>query len=307
MMGGSVVGYRSIAQSTNTSLIMRILFIISSVALSLILFTPSTSRSDDDYKSPYKIEFTVPKEELTKIDSLSPRNNPRLASETPYEEWYSHETQINFGSWGPKARQFPAIPDFNKLSLEWKRQRVLITAEKWIGRPYQHHHIPDWDPPPSWPWKEVKFGRNSPGIDCSDFSSWVYNYGLGIELTTGIDEQAKLKEIKGPGGEGMIHVTTIYDKDGYDSLIKELRTADLLFIKNDSGIISHVIMWVGEYGKSPDGTPLVIDSTGTGHTDSNGVEIPLGVHLRPFTKNSWYYKSFAHANRILHLNEHEQN
>ncbi len=50
---------------------------------------------------------------------------------------------------------------------------------------------------------------------------------------------------------------------------------------------------------SPDGTPLVLDSTGTGHKDANGVAIPDGVHLRPFTADSWYFKSMSHALRYL--------
>jgi len=58
-----------------------------------------------------------------------------------------------------------------------------------IGLTYQHHHIPDWNPPADWPWKEVAYGRNSKGIDCSDFTSWTYNYGLGIKLPTNKQRQ----------------------------------------------------------------------------------------------------------------------
>lgn len=182
----------------------------------------------------------------------------------------------------------------------WKRQRVLAVAVKHIGLPYQHHHIPAWDPPASWPWKPVAYGKNSPGVDCSDFTSWVYNYGLGIKLNTGIGEQADAVDIAGPGGDGTLHVQTLMNDNGYDDLTRKLKTGDLLYIKNDQGKVGHVIMWVGVHGKSPDGAPLVIDCTGPTHKDCNGNSIPIGVQIRPFLQNEWYYKSFSHAHRILH-------
>lgn len=56
-------------------------------------------------------------------------------------------------------------------------------------------------------------------------------------------------------------------------------------------------MWVGKCGTSPDGTPLIIDFTGSRHKDSNGHLIPCGIHLQPFEKGSWYHESFDHAHR----------
>lgn len=51
--------------------------------------------------------------------------------------------------------------------------------------------------------------------------------------------------------------------------------------------------------ESPDDTPLVIDCTGPDHTDCNGNTIPIGVQVRPFEREGWYYQSFAHASRII--------
>ncbi len=233
------------------------------------------------------------------MDSYPPRNDWRLESSTPFSEWYSPRTRKKYGAWGPEPRHYPALPDYDQRSLSWKRQRVLAVACRLIGLPYQHHHIPDWDPPGFWPWKPVAFGRNSRGVDCSDFTSWVYNYGLGIKLKTGIGRQAEMTEITGPGGNGIIEVETISDDNGYDDLVRRLVTGDLLYIRNRSGKIGHVIMWVGSHGRSPDGAPLIIDCTGAGRRDCNGNDIPIGVHLRPFLADSWYYKSFAHAHRII--------
>jgi hypothetical protein len=76
-------------------------------------------------------------------------------------------------------------------------------------------------------------------------------------------------------------------------------TGDLVSIRNRSGKISHVVIWVGAIGRSPDGTPLIIDSHGEDVRDSNGEAIPCGVQLRPFRENSWYNQSASHALRIF--------
>lgn len=254
-----------------------------------------------EYKSPYKVVLTIPMSELMAPNNSPPRNNPKEESATPFDDWYSQRTLRKFGAWGPQSRRYPEIDGFASRSPEWKRQRVLAVAAEMIGLPYQHHHIPDWDPPAHWPWKEVAYGRNSKGMDCSDFTSWIYNYGLGIKPNTGIGQQAEATGVEGHGENGAsIRIQKIYDDKGFDSLCSKLRTGDLLYIKHkDDDKVSHVIMWVGNHGESPDGAPLVIDCTGADHTDSNGNQIPIGVHLRPFKRDTWYYKSFSHANRII--------
>jgi hypothetical protein len=44
---------------------------------------------------------------------------------------------------------------------------------------------------------------------------------------------------------------------------------------------------------------MVIDVTGGNLKDANGVRIPIGVYIRPFSANSWYAGDFAHAHRII--------
>jgi cell wall-associated NlpC family hydrolase len=178
------------------------------------------------------------------------------------------------------------------------QDRVILTASRFIGYPYQHHHIPDWDPPADWPWHKVAHGRNSKGIDCSNFTSFCYNYGLGIKLDTGIRQQAKRREIRGPGGKGILNVQTIGPAP-YKTLVSTLLPADLLYIRNNQGRIAHVIIWLGEVGVSPDRVPLILDSTGGNREDSSGNKIPIGVHMRPFSATSWYARDFAHAHRII--------
>ncbi|MSR41166.1 MAG: hypothetical protein EXS10_04605 [Phycisphaerales bacterium] len=92
--------------------------------------------------------------------------------------------------------------------------------------------------------------------------------------------------------------------DWYEKLCSELQAGDLLFIKGSNkpeSKVVHVIIWLGKIGVGPDATPLVLDSTGGGVKDSNGVAIPCGIHMRPFRKGSWYHSAFSHAHRIVRL------
>lgn len=255
--------------------------------------------AEGGYQSPYQLRLRHSQQDLTSSFNEPPWNSPNLESETPHGEWYSPAVRKKYGPWGPVARQYPAAPGLNRRSVEWLQDRVIHSAARWIGLPYQHHHIPSWNPPSGWPWKQVAYGRNSPGIDCSNFSSFYYNYGLGVKLDTGIKQQAERTTVRGPGGRGVLQLERI-EKTDYDALIRTLQPADLLYIRNNGGKLAHVIMFLGQAASSPDGTPLIIDSTGGGHVDCNGNAIPIGVHLRPFSPNSWYYKSFAHAHRIVH-------
>lgn len=285
--------------------------LLSSLAVCTVMANASSAmqetpiKSEPAYKSPYSIQLDVPLTELTAVDTQPPRNNIELESSTAYKDWYTDSTLKKFNSWGPRARTYPAIPEFAKTTAEWKRQRLIAVAAKYIDLPYQHHHLPAWNPPKDWPWKEVPFGRNSCGLDCSNFTSWIYNYGLGIKFTSDVHKQADLTQVKSPDGNETIIFKRISGGTEYSALVKALRPGDLLFIhhRDDPEVISHVVMWLGKYGKSPDGTPLIIDSTAQDNRDCNGTAIPTGVQIRAFTPESWYFKRFHHASRILSDNE----
>jgi hypothetical protein len=45
--------------------------------------------------------------------------------------------------------------------------------------------------------------------------------------------------------------------------------------------------------------PLILDSTGSGASDSNAQTIPDGVQLRPFKRTTWYFTQASHALRII--------
>jgi hypothetical protein len=77
------------------------------------------------------------------------------------------------------------------------------------------------------------------------------------------------------------------------------RDANGLACSAESGRATPFVLRPPESEASPDGTPLVIDSTGSRHKDSNEHAIPCGIHLRPFEKGSWYHQSFNHAHRWI--------
>lgn len=163
-------------------------------------------------------------------------------------KWYE---KGRFDSWGPRAEAYPppAIPG-GCDPIQWQRARVVAVAEKYIGLPYKHHHIPAWSP------------EEGPGLDCSNFTSWVYNYGLGMKFNSDVHKQA----------------------DGPDAPGRRLNPGetfvpgDLLYIlKNDRSEVSHVVIFIDE--------GHVIDS----HDGS--------VQVREF--KGWYRTHLSHARRII--------
>jgi cell wall-associated NlpC family hydrolase len=235
------------------------------------------------YVSPYTLTFAP---ELT-TDLV----NWQISSESDMVNWYDPSAYpAGQLSWGPRPHHFAGMA---LASAADKRQRVLAVGHHWIGTHYQHHHIPDWAPS-NWPaWMRVSLGHNSAGIDCSDFTSWCYNVGLGIQITSNVADQGadttytKLFQVTG------------FEVADYNTLVNGLLPGDLLYIRANSGRanqpITHVIMWVGGPNNlimdSHDNTPPV--------KDSNGNVIPAGVHLRPFVQGSWYHRAFDHAHRLI--------
>jgi hypothetical protein len=249
----------------------------------------------DAYRSPYAVEFTYP--ELIADLEQTERGDPRLESEIPFQQWYVPKTLSRWRGWGPPARDYPP-PGIDHWPVERKRERIVAVALRYRGYAYQHHHIPDWSPPPDWPWKPTCAGSNGKGVDCSNLTGFVLNQGFGLRISSDVRVQSEERSARGPGG----HLTRLHVVDlppGYEERINALRTGDLVFIKGRGGKISHVVIWVGPIGRSPDNVPLVIDSHGEDVRDSEGRPIPCGVHLRPFRKDSWYNHGASHALRVF--------
>ncbi|MBL9085053.1 MAG: hypothetical protein JNK76_24830 [Planctomycetales bacterium] len=256
----------------------------------------------DGYASPYTLELRFTPQQLLG-DLQQGRGDPKLSSEVPYADWYGEAVKRRYTSWGPPARHYPA-PQLPNRSADYLRQRVLAVALHYQGRGYQHHHLPDWDPPAGWPWKETAGGRNGQGVDCSNFTAFVYNLALGFKPTGAVGDQSEMKTVPGPGPGASRPVERIElpaDRSAWPAL---LRPADLIFIRGkEDGPVTHVVLWTGEFGKFTDGSsppqPLILDSTGEGRTDDRGQAIPDGVYLRPAGPTTWYARCASHALRII--------
>ncbi|MGA9519824.1 MAG: hypothetical protein WBV82_00085 [Myxococcaceae bacterium] len=96
-----------------------------------------------------------------------------LQTDVPEDEWFDRS------SWGPPAATYPevAVPAEVEDLLQWKRDRVIAAAKHFIGTLYEHRHIPA-----------------AGGLDCSNYTSWVYNYAFGIRFTSHVVNQSNALE-----------------------------------------------------------------------------------------------------------------
>lgn len=248
------------------------------------------------YQSPYSVQLPYPVRELIPDLLEGERGDARFESKIRQSEWY----QYGVGPWGPLPRNYPPPNIAQGKSSDWKRARILATALRFVGYHYRHHHIPDWAPPPGWHIPKPGSPRHDgKGVDCSNFTSFVYNQGLGIGFSSDIHKQADMETATVHGSEEEIPVRIIPLQDSPEAWARILKPGDLLFIRpRGSETISHVVIWIGEWSL-PQGLPLVLDSHGSDVRDADGTLIPDGVYLRPFRPNSWYAVRADHAIRII--------
>lgn len=244
------------------------------------------------YQTPYALHFSCPQSALAAGFDQAPWNDPQAEAALPFGVWEAAHAKARGAAWGPPARAYPA-PRLPRQDETYLRERVIFVAALHIGLAYQHHHLPSWVPPPGWPWLPVAAGENGPGLDCSNFSSFVFNYALGLRLPTAIGAQAVQLALQGPGG-GCQPVKRLHAAR-YDALVAMLQPADLLYFKDRHGRIRHTGFWVGGLAA----TPLILDCTDSRRLDGRGATVPTGVHLRPFDETSWYWRHLSHAHRVI--------
>lgn len=248
--------------------------------------------------SGYTVRYSGPVAELIGDLLQGERGDPRRQSSTPHHEWYAEHTLRRLGSWGPKPRLYAPLEGLASRPLEWKRERVIAAAERFVGYGYQHHHIPDWDPPADWPWKQTCVGHNGKGVDCSNFTSFVYNQGFGLKISSDVHRQAMTDHAF--VDERPVPLERISLPAEYEKRVSTLRTGDLLYIRGrEGGPITHVVLWIGSIGQAASGLPLILDSHGAGVDDDAGQPIPCGIHLRPYCEKSWYNRCASHAHRVF--------
>ncbi len=298
-----------------------------------------------EYSSPYQVNFTYSLESLHQDFDVSPRNSVAGESSKDFGEWYVKNSYRDLETgqidrllqvYGPPAAQFPNN-DYESMPLQWQRERVLATALRYqnvmenlpydgtskFGIHYRHHHIPAFAPTKEqdWPALEVNGAYPIPatkhGMDCSNFTSWCYNYGLGLQFTSAVADQGALTSINYYGGASspQLPVEKIVFPPGatIPDIAALLETGDLLYIENPGAGVVHTVMWVGDlggvdtakltatgqsnYAEMGEKVYLILDSTSDARKDINDNEIPGGPELREF--RDWYYKNLSHVNRYL--------
>ena len=207
-------------------------------------------------------------------------------------------------------------------NMEWMTQRLLYAASMFIGTHYQHLHLPNFNPAAikipgyQFPWSAVSnnptlqttqqlenskliqnvsnpylatYGFPQPGIDCTDFSAFIYNLALGIQMHSGTPNQVSFLTASGNAtslspsanpytpavsSQGDV-VDALFFKSpnmgktqrnsagSLANLTSQLQPGDLLYIGTPNAIL-HVVMWLGANGTNLNGTPssvpLVISS-----------------------------------------------
>ena len=191
------------------------------------------------------------------------------------------------------------------------------------------------------------YGKPAPGMDCTDFTAYIYNLALGYQLHSGTDNQISFSASSGVGGTASalaldatgslltpqffygpnFGTNTANSGNDLSALIKGFQSGDLLYIGTKDQI-SHVVVWLGAYGTTSDGSPstvpLVISShdntpaifttqdinldlnspfngfpnLNTGETITTYLP-PPGVQILPFTNQNWFYSNFQVAMRLL--------
>lgn len=199
-------------------------------------------------------------------------------------------------------------------------------------------HQPGTTPNPYYP----AYAALQAGIDCTDFSALIYNLALGVQMYSGTPSQIKFTSGDAPA-PGNAPTASLLDDTGtpisptffkspnygkgvlnapgsLSKIIKQLQPGDLLYMTGADGAISHVVVWLGQYGtlsngkaskvplviSSHDNTPAIFDTTQVNRTtglpsDGNiaGHLPPPGVEILPFAPGTWFYTNFSVAMRVL--------
>lgn len=223
------------------------------VAASALALDVSGARSRGD-DSPFAYPFSCTWASLT-ADFAERDALPQTVDPVP--DWYRTDAAgqyVNHG-WGPRPEALapPAIPQgTNCEPMTWRRERILAVAMRYIDTPgnplglqYRHHHIPAWNPPtstyagapPENPDPDAAPASTAwdagAGLDCSNFTAWVYNYGLGVGFSGDVGRQ--WDGTAGPMGR------RIPANDPF-------QPGDLVFLhpNGDSSRASHVVIYVDD-------------------------------------------------------------
>lgn len=226
-------------------------------------------------------------------------------------------------AWGPSPTIYPAVTiPAGCDPVTWQQQRLLAAANHFIQQQhnYCHHYIPGWNsagltfpqsngpnagPGPSYCYTGSGAGvaanaATQTGLDCSNYTSWLYNYALGgVRMTGGITAQGgSLPTADRAYNYGNAWAPgTLYERPAqWQSYITKgqaqyqqypFQPGDLLYVGPTAadaakGKISHVVMWTGIQAADGSGRYLVTESFGA--IDNDGVKPQAAIPNRfPFS------------------------
>lgn len=152
-------------------------------------------------------------------------------TDVPKDEWFHRRfaprDKAKGINWGPPAKLFdkPEVL-LGADPVKWKRDRIVEAAIHMTGLKYKT--------PRQGGREEMRghFPARGCGLDCSNFVAWVYNYALGISLTSDVDELETAENVRKLRPE------------------EKLEKGDLILI---GGNVKHVVIYIDE--------DHVIDST----------------------------------------------
>ena len=265
------------------------------------------------------LNLTNSSSQLLSQDCLSSANNISLRISFPeFVDCLPRDTS------GPQPNNYPLVPlPTDCDSTLWIQARVLQAIDYVVSLNvnYCHHHTPGWvaidspifrttiDGTAGVCYDRGANGTNQwRGIDCSTFTSFVYNFGLGTPFTKDIKSQAC--SASAPGRVLDINNATILTKQD------TLQPGDLLYIAG-KGNISHAVSWTGyklTNGTGRFGLDTIINSydQATRNTTYSSALYRLkknqtiyliadssgnGPNYRMFLW--WYVDNFSHARRII--------
>jgi cell wall-associated NlpC family hydrolase len=140
--------------------------------------------------------------------------------------------------------------------------RVVAAARLFIGLSYRHHHIPLFNPSTQLTGKPDE----DMGLDCSNFTSFVYNFAGIQHFTSDVQKQA----------HGILAPGRLLDSS------ETLEPGDLVFFFNRKHReIGHVAII---YSVQDENQPVIIDSSTTNDGVSEHVMTPSQVQRWAWTR-----------------------
>jgi cell wall-associated NlpC family hydrolase len=224
-------------------------------------------------------------------------------------------------TWGPQPISFPsATVPTNCDPVKWSQTRVVAAGMQYVNNSaynYCHHHVPNWMPPDTPYYRNYnicssygieQFGRGWTGIDCTDFTSWIYNMAFGGIMNADTGAQACSPK----DAPGIMLPWTRVQTEQFGSV---LQPGDLLYICGDADVptVTHGIVWTNVTANTSQIPELIRNMDPNQQASAQrmanqylagGKPIYIimdahanGPNLRPFV--GWYQEAFSHARRMI--------